>query len=45
VDRGAPALEGQRVEGLREATRSFAEGEIRPLAEELDASERYPAIF
>ena len=33
----------ERHEALREATRAFAEGEIRPLAEELDRSERFPA--
>jgi alkylation response protein AidB-like acyl-CoA dehydrogenase len=32
-----------RHAALREAARSFAEGEILPLAEALDASERYPA--
>jgi hypothetical protein len=32
-----------RQEALREATRAFAEGEIRPIAEELDRTERFPA--
>jgi alkylation response protein AidB-like acyl-CoA dehydrogenase len=32
-----------RHTALREATRAFADGEIRPIAEELDRTERFPA--